>query len=128
MKKNSDKKIALFAGALSLPFLVRDALRKNGWEVYVIGLKNFYDEKLNPDLVIRLGNGGRAARECKKRGIRKLVFAGALGHVNLSDIRPDFWSISVLLSGEDISSLSPTLLSISETLIPANPVTLSKMN
>ena len=98
MKKNSDKKIALFAGALSLPFLVRDALRKNGWEVYVIGLKNFYDEKLNPDLVIRLGNGGRAARECKKRGIRKLVFAGALGHVNLSDIRPDFWSISVLLS------------------------------
>ena len=93
-----DKKIALFAGALSLPFLVRDALRKNGWDVFVIGLKNFYDKKLNPDLVIRLGGGGTAARECKKRGIKKLVFAGALGHVNLSDIRPDFWSISVLLS------------------------------
>ena len=96
--KNTDKKIALFAGALSLPFLARDALRKNGWDVYVIGLKNFYDPKLNPDLVIRLGGGGTAAKECKKRGIHKLVFVGALGHVNLSDIRPDFWSISVLLS------------------------------
>ena len=98
MKKDTNKKIALFAGALSLPFLTRDALRKNGWDVYVVGIKNFYDPKLNPDLVIRIGNGGRAARECKKRGIHKLTFVGALGHINLSDIRPDFWSISVLLS------------------------------
>ena len=98
MKKNTDKKVALFCGALSLPFLTRDALRKHGWDVFVIGLKNFYDPKLNPDLVIRLGGGGTAARECKKRGIKKLTFVGALGHVNLSDIRPDFWSISVLLS------------------------------
>ena len=98
MMKNTDKKVALFAGALSLPFLTRDALRKNGWEVYVIGLKNFYDPKLNPDLVIRLGGAGTAARECKKRGIRKLMFVGALGHVNLSDIRPDLWSLSVLIS------------------------------
>ena len=98
MKKNTDKKVALFCGALSLPLLTRDALRKRGWDVFVIGLKNFYDSKLNPDLVIRLGAGGTAARECKKRGISKLVFVGALGHVNLGDIRPDFWSLSVLLS------------------------------
>ena len=98
MVKKSDKKVALFAGALSLPFLTRDALRKNGWEVYVVGLKNFYDPALKPDLVIRLGGAGTAARECKKRDIHKLVFVGALGHINLSDIRPDLWSLSVLLS------------------------------
>ena len=98
MEKNTDKKIALFAGALSLPFFTRDALRKNGWEVFVVGLKNFYDPALKPDLVVRLGGGGTAARECKKRGIKKLTFVGALGHINLSDIRPDFWSLSVLLS------------------------------
>ena len=98
MKKDENKKIALFAGALSLPFLTRDALRKNGWDVYVIGLKNFYDAALKPDLVIRVGGGGRAARECKKRGIHKLTFVGALGHINLSDIRPDLWSLSVLIS------------------------------
>ena len=98
MKKNTDKKIAIIAGALDLPFFTRDALRKNGWEVYVIGLKNFYDEHLKPDLVIRLGGGGRAARELKKRGIRKITFVGALGHPNLSDIRPDLWSLSALIS------------------------------
>lgn len=98
MTKNTDKKIALIAGALSLPFLTRDALRKNGWDVYVIGIKNFYDPKLNPDMVVRIGGAGPAARELKKRGIHKLVFVGALGHVNLSDIRPDLWSLSVLLS------------------------------
>jgi len=97
-KDLNDKKVALFAGALSLPFLARDAMRKNGWDVYVIGLKNFYDPDLNPDLVIRLGGAGRAARECKKRGIHKLVFVGALGHVNLADIRPDLWSVGVLIS------------------------------
>lgn len=98
MKKNTDKKIAIIAGALDLPFFTRDALRKNGWEVYVIGLKNFYDERLKPDLVIRLGGGGRAARELKKRGIRKITFVGALGHPNLSDIRPDLWSLFALIS------------------------------
>jgi DUF1009 family protein len=98
MKKNDDKKIALFAGALNLPFLARDTLRKNGWEVFVIGLKNFYDPKLLPDMEIRIGNGGRAMRECARRGIKKLTFVGALGHINLSDIIPDFWSAGILLS------------------------------
>jgi DUF1009 family protein len=96
MKKITDKKIALFAGGLRLPFLVRDGLRANGWEVFVVGLRGFYDPALKPDLVIRLGGGGTAARECKKRGIKFLTFVGAIGHPNLSDIRPDFWSISVL--------------------------------
>ena len=98
MKKNTDKKIALIAGALSLPFLTRDALRKNGWDVFVIGIKNFYDPKLKPDLIVRVGGGGRAVRELRKRNIHKLTFVGALGHVNLSDIRPDLWSLSVFIS------------------------------
>jgi len=98
MKKKEDKKIALFAGALDLPFFTRDALRKNGWDVYVIGLRGFYDPKLKPDLVIRLGGGGTAASECKKRGIKKLTFVGAIGHPNLSDIWPDFWSLSALIN------------------------------
>jgi DUF1009 family protein len=96
MKKNTDKKIALFCGALRLPFLVRDALRSNGWQVFVIGLRGFYDPALKPDLEIRLGGGGTAVKECKKRGIDKLCFVGAIGHPNLSDIRPDLWSISIL--------------------------------
>jgi len=95
-EKNYDKKIALFCGALRLPFLVRDSLRARGYDVFVIGLKNFYDPALKPDLVVRLGGGGTAACECKKRGIKNLIFVGALGHPNLSDIRPDLWSVSVL--------------------------------
>ncbi len=96
MKKNNDKKIALVAGALDLPFYTRDALRRNGWDVFVVGLKNFYDERLKPDMVVRLGGGGRALREFKRRGITKMTFVGALGHPNLSDLRPDLWTLFAL--------------------------------
>lgn len=94
----SDKKIALICGGLLLPFLARDALKKHGFDVFVIGLKNFYDKDLKPDLVVRIGAGGTVYKECKKRGIKKLAFVGAIGHPNLLDIRPDLWSASILLS------------------------------
>lgn len=96
--KKSDKKIALIAGALDLPFFTRDALRRAGWEVYVIGLKNFYDPRLEPDMVMRIGGVWPAVREVRRRGIHKLTFVGALGHPNLSDVRPDLWSIGLLFS------------------------------
>ena len=96
--KTDDKKIALVAGALQLPFFTRDALRRAGWDVYVIGLKNFVDPKLNPDLVVRLGGAGRAVRAMRRRGISKMTFVGAIGHPNLYDIRPDLWSLTALIS------------------------------
>ncbi len=95
--KNTDKKIALVAGALDLPFFTRDALRRAGWDVFVVGLKNFVDPRLEPDMVVRLGGAGRAIREFRRRGIKKLTFVGALGHPNFSDLRPDLWTFMTLL-------------------------------
>lgn len=95
--KNTDKKIALVAGALDLPFFTRDALRRAGWDVFIVGLKNFCDPRLEPDMVVRLGGAGRAIREFRRRGIRRLVFVGSLGHPNLSDLRPDLWTFFTLL-------------------------------
>ena len=48
-------------------------------------------------MVVRLGGGGRAIREFRRRGIKKLTFVGALGHPNFSDLRPDFWTMRALL-------------------------------
>lgn len=96
--KDTDKKIALIAGALDLPLFTLAALRKAGWDVFVVGLKNFYDPKIKPDIVMRLGGAWPAVREARRRGIKKLTFVGALGHPNLSDVRPDLWSIGLLLS------------------------------
>lgn len=90
------KKIAIVAGALDLPILTRDALRRRGWDVFVIGLKNFYDPRLNPDLVIRLGGAGRAIYTARRMGIKKVIFVGAIGHPNLSDLRPDLWTFFAL--------------------------------
>ena len=96
--KASDKKIALIAGALDLPFFTRDALRRAGWDVYVVGLKPFYDPRLNPDIAVRPAGGWPAVRQFRRRGIKKLTFVGALGHPNLGDMRPDLWSIGLLVS------------------------------
>ena len=90
------KKIAIVAGALDLPILTRDALRRRGWDVFVIGLKNFYDPRLNPDLVIRLGGAGRAIYTARRMGIKKVIFVGAIGHPNLSGLRPDLWTFVAL--------------------------------
>ncbi len=97
MNKKSNKKIALVAGALDLPILARDALRRHGWDVFVIGLKNFYDPRLNPDMVIRIGGAWPAIHGARKRGIKYVTFLGAIGHPNLSDLRPDLWTFFALL-------------------------------
>ncbi len=95
--KNTDNKIALIAGALDLPFFTRDALRRAGWDVFIVGLKNFVNPDLNPDITVRLGGAGRAIREFKRRRIKKLVFVGSLGHPNLTDLRPDLWTFITLM-------------------------------
>jgi len=95
--KNQDNKIAMVAGALDLPFFTRDALRRAGWDVFVVGLKNFVNPDLKPDMVVRLGGAGRAIREFKRRKIKKLVFVGSLGHPNLTDLRPDLWTFITLM-------------------------------
>lgn len=98
IKDVDNKKIALVAGALDLPFFTRDALRAAGWDVFVVGLKNFYDPRLKPDMVVRLGGGGTAIREFRRRGIHRLTFVGAIGHPKLSDLRPDLWTVGALIS------------------------------
>ncbi|MDR0319114.1 MAG: UDP-2,3-diacylglucosamine diphosphatase LpxI [Rickettsiales bacterium] len=95
MMKKTDKKIALIAGALRLPFLVRDSLRANGYAVFIVGLKNYADPKLGADITVRLGAGGTVWRELKKRGIKQMVLVGALGHPKFSDIRPDLWTVGL---------------------------------
>ena len=97
MKKTNDKRIALVAGALDLPILARDALRRHGWDVFVIGLKNFYDPRLCPDMVIRVGGAWPAIHTARKKGIKNVTFLGAIGHPNLSDLRPDWWTLFALL-------------------------------
>ena len=87
----------MVAGALDLPFFTRDALRRAGWDVFVVGLKNFVNPDLKPDMVVRLGGAGRAIREFKRRKIKKLVFVGSLGHPNLTDLRPDLWTFITLM-------------------------------
>ncbi|MDR1027218.1 MAG: UDP-2,3-diacylglucosamine diphosphatase LpxI [Rickettsiales bacterium] len=97
-----DKKIAIVAGSLKLPDLVAEDLARQGYDVFFVALKNFYDglrrpeRGLRPDLTIRLGALGTAIREFRKRNIKQMVMVGALGHPNIADIRPDWASIKIL--------------------------------
>jgi DUF1009 family protein len=93
--KQIDKKVAIIAGAYRLPFLVRESLLAQGYEVLIFGLKNYADPKLKADFTVRLGAGGTILKEMKKRGFSQIVMVGALGHPKFSDIRPDFTTIKI---------------------------------
>ena len=95
-KRIEDHKIAIIAGAFRLPFLVVKDLRAQGYNVFIIGIKNFCDPAIKPDLWTRLGSIGTTIKELKKRKIKKVVMVGTLGHPNLSDLRPDFTTIKIL--------------------------------
>jgi len=115
-----DKKIAVIAGALRLPFLVVESLRRQGYQPYVIGLKNFCDPALSPDLWVRLGAAGSAIKALRRHKISQIIMVGALGHPSLSDIRPDFASIKILArimkNQNGYDSMLVTLLSEIEKL------------
>lgn len=96
MAKIKDKKIAIISGGGRLPFLVRDELLAQGYDAFIIGIKNFADRILKPDLWVRLGAIGTVIRETKKREIKRIAFVGSLGHPNLGDIIPDMAAIKIL--------------------------------
>ncbi|MDR1826677.1 MAG: UDP-2,3-diacylglucosamine diphosphatase LpxI [Rickettsiales bacterium] len=86
-------KIAVVAGALRAPFVVVGDLRRRGFDVFVIGIKNFCDPLLKPDLWARLGQAGGVIKTLRRLGIRDITMTGSLGHPNLADIRPDLSSV-----------------------------------
>ena len=92
-QETRDKKIAVIAGALRAPFIVVDDLRRQGYEVFIVGIKNFCDPKLKPDMWARMGQAGSVIKELRRRGFTDLTMTGSLGHPNMADIRPDFASI-----------------------------------
>ena len=92
-KRILDNKIAVVAGAFRAPFLVAADLRRQGFDVFVVGIKNFCDPALKPDMWARIGQAGSVIKEFRRRGIKNITMTGALGHPNMLDIRPDFSSI-----------------------------------
>ena len=94
--KGSAERIAVVAGGTELPKEVIESMKKEGMDPFVIGLKNFVKKDVKTDIVIRLGEGGKAAKALEKNGIKKIVMVGAIGQPDLSDLRPDWWSVKIV--------------------------------
>ena len=91
-----DKKIAIVSGGGRLPFLVVNDLHNQGYDIFVVGLKDLCDRTMNPDLWLRLGQVGTALKELKKRNIKQIFFIGAMSVPDFSKLRPDLLTIKIL--------------------------------
>ena len=96
------EKLGLIAGNGKFPFLVLDAARAQGYDVYVAAIK----EETSPEIESRgatavhwlsLGELSKLIETFQKAGVRRAIMAGQVKHKQIfSSIRPD-WKLAKLL-------------------------------
>jgi DUF1009 family protein len=92
--------VAIVCGGGGLPFAVADAAIKNGRRVVLFGLREFADaEKIAryPHHWVAVGQAGRLDRLLRDEGCRDLVFIGSLVRPTISQLRPDFLMLRLLI-------------------------------
>jgi len=85
----SDKKIALIAGNKRLPFKFADWAKRNGWDLYIAGVKGEVDDYLKDEVSVGkyielcVTEISAAIRFCKKNGIKEVVMIGGIAKAKL---------------------------------------------
>ena len=85
--------LGIIAGRGDLPARVADAAAAQGRDVFVLALKGFAEPSVigaYPHAWIRLADGASALAHLRGRGVRDLVFAGAIHRPSLFSLRPDW--------------------------------------
>lgn len=103
-------KIGLIAGGGSLPAIIAQEARKNGYEVYTVGFEGFTSDELKSVSsaceFFSLGKIQSPIDFFKKNYVEEVILIGNISHVNVfRDLRPDIRAASFLLSLKDKSPM-----------------------
>lgn len=79
----------LIAGAGSLPSLLVDKWKNQGYEPVVIGIDGFAEAELNADIFIPLGAAGKMVSFLKDHNVTDLVIAGRVSRPDFFKLKPD---------------------------------------
>lgn len=85
-------RLGILAGGGSIPRKLYDAASEQGWNPYLLALRNHaQEEQIGPlaDAWIRLGESGRGLTLLKEAGVTDLIMAGPVRRPNLAELRPD---------------------------------------
>ena len=88
--------IAIIAGSGKLPLKIAIYLKKLNSKFIILSIKGFSNIKLYKNFnsySLRMGEGSKAIKILKKNKIKKIIFLGALDRPNLSDLKPDLWTL-----------------------------------
>lgn len=84
---NAEKRIGLLAGWGRYPIVVAETLRRQGYEVYCLGVKDHADPALDKichhSMPIGVGRLGQAVRYFKRHGVKRATMAGKFFKVRL---------------------------------------------
>ena len=97
--KQKQTPLGIIAGSGALPKALIETCRRQGREVFVLGLRGHTDAQLldnTPGAFIRLGAVGKAIRLFKKAGVKDIVFIGAVRRPSIAEIMPDGKALMML--------------------------------
>ena len=98
--KQSQNTLGIIAGGGVLPREVIQAARRQKRPVFVLALKGQADTRILEGISgdwIGLGQVGKAISLFKKAGVRDIVFIGAVRRPSVSEIRPDWKALTMLM-------------------------------
>jgi hypothetical protein len=104
------KKIAIIAGAGSIPLMAINACKAKGQDFVVIALAGIADTSSFADVPfksIKLGRVGEAIKYCKSSGVDEVVLIGSLRRPSFKELSMDLWTarkvakISFSIFGDD---------------------------
>lgn len=90
------KKIAIIAGAGSIPLMAINACKAKGQDFVVIALAGIADTSSFKDIPfksIKLGRVGEAIKYCKSSGADEVVLIGSLRRPSFKELSMDLWTI-----------------------------------
>lgn len=93
-------KLGIISGGGAAPWRLIETCQRLGRDFFVFCLEGQADEGLAsdvPHLWLPLGAGEKLRKACKEQGVKEIVMIGKVRRPSLAELKPDLWTLKILM-------------------------------